>query len=142
MDNVLVDFQSGIDLLDSWTKIKYAGRLDEVPGIFGKMKPVNGSIDAVSELAYHFDLYFLSTAPWRNPSAWSDKVEWLQTYLPRIAFKRLILTHHKNLNKGDFLVDDRLKNGADRFEGELILFGSEEYTGWDQVKSYLLDKAE
>ena len=37
MDNVLVDFQSGIDQLDEETKKKYDGNLDEVPGIFSLM---------------------------------------------------------------------------------------------------------
>lgn len=32
MDNVLVDFQSGIDKLEESTKKEYEGRLDEVPG--------------------------------------------------------------------------------------------------------------
>ena len=34
MDNVLVDFASGIAKLDAKTIKEYAGKLDEVPGIF------------------------------------------------------------------------------------------------------------
>ncbi|MDO4770663.1 hypothetical protein [Porphyromonas sp.] len=34
MDNVLANFQSGIDRLDEATLQAYEGRLDEVPGIF------------------------------------------------------------------------------------------------------------
>ncbi|HDR68470.1 MAG TPA: hypothetical protein ENN61_05400 [Bacteroidaceae bacterium] len=141
MDNVLVDFQSGIKQLDRWTRIKYAGRLDEVPGIFSKMKPMDGAIEAVKKLSRHYDLYILSTAPWNNPSAWTDKLNWIKKYLPLIGLKRLILTHNKHLNKGDFLVDDRIKNGADRFEGELIQFGSEKFPDWRTVSAYLLGKA-
>jgi len=55
--------------------------------------------------------YILSTSPWKNPSAGIHKVEWVQKYLADKpddpAYKRLILTHHKNLNKGDFRIDDR-----------------------------------
>lgn len=40
MDNVLVDFQSGIDQLDLTTKIKYMGRYDEVSGIFARNCPI------------------------------------------------------------------------------------------------------
>ena len=75
-----------------------------------------------------------------NPSAWSDKLEWVKINLGDGAYKRLILTHHKNLNKGDFLVDDRQKNGAGEFAGELILFGSERFPDWPAVTKYLLDK--
>ena len=46
----------------------------------------------------------------------------------------------KNLNKGDFLIDDRTKNGAGEFEGELILFGSEKFPDWKRVCEYLEEK--
>ncbi|MBQ9558513.1 MAG: 2-C-methyl-D-erythritol 4-phosphate cytidylyltransferase, partial [Bacteroidaceae bacterium] len=69
MDNVLVDFQSGLDQTSEETKAKYAGRLDEIPGLFGKMKPMEGAVEAVRELQKHYDLFILSTAPWKNPSA-------------------------------------------------------------------------
>lgn len=58
-------------------------------------------------------------------------------YLGDYAHKRLIISHHKNLNKGDFLIDDRTKNGAGDFTGELILFGSEKYPNWQTVCAYL-----
>lgn len=40
MDNVLVDFQSGLDQVSDEIKAEYAGRLDEIPGLFAKMKPM------------------------------------------------------------------------------------------------------
>ena len=81
MDNVLVDFQSGLDQQSEQTLQQYAGRLDEIPGLFGKMKPLVGAIDAVHQLNEYYDLFILSTAPWNNPSAWSDKVKWVTEYL-------------------------------------------------------------
>lgn len=80
-----------------------------------------------------------SLHPHGNPSAWSDKLKWVKKHLGNNAYKRLILTHHKNLNKGDFLIDDRIKNGAEEFEGELILFGSDEYPDWRSIVEYLLN---
>ena len=47
VDNVLVDFQSGIDRLDEATKQAYEGNLDDVPGIFVLMDPMPGAIEAV-----------------------------------------------------------------------------------------------
>ena len=58
------------------------------------------------------------------------------------AYKRLILSHHKHLNIGHFLIDDRLHNGADQFNGELIRFGSGEFPDWKTVTQYLLSKVE
>jgi 5'-nucleotidase len=57
------------------------------------------------------------------------------------AYKRLILTHHKNLNKGGFLIDDRTKNGADKFEGEHIHFGTEKFPDWKTVMEYIMQFA-
>jgi len=144
MDNVLVDFKTGIDRLPEHVQQEYEGRLDDVPGIFGLMDPMPGAIDAVNKLSEYFDLYVLSTAPWKNLSAWSDKALWIQKYFGSeqgsLFYKRLIISHHKNLNKGCFLIDDRENNGAKNFEGELILFGSEGFEDWEKVTEYLMNK--
>lgn len=141
MDNVLVDFRSGIQKLDDLTREKYKGRFDDVPGIFSLMEPMPMAVQSYEELSSLFDTYILSTAPWDNPSAWSDKLEWVKKHLGKPAYKRLTLTHHKNLNIGDFLVDDRPGNGAEDFQGEWIEFGSEEYPDWESVVRYLRNKS-
>lgn len=141
LDNVLVDFQSAFPHVDPALMAKFSGHLDDIPGIFALMQPMPNALQAFEELAALFDTYLLSTSPWDNPSAWSDKLLWVQRYLGPSAYKRLILTHHKNLNVGDFLVDDRQKNGADRFSGELILFGSPEFPDWPSVSTYLRRRA-
>lgn len=138
MDGVLVDFQSGIDKLSEEVKKEYEGRLDEVPGIFSLMDPMPGAINAVHKLAKHYDVYILSTAPWNNPTAANDKVAWVTRYLDDVFHKRMVITHCKNLCKGDFLIDDREKNGAGQFEGEWIHFGSARFPDWDSVLEYLL----
>jgi 5'(3')-deoxyribonucleotidase len=118
MDNVLVDFKSGIDQQSSEILKEYEGRLDEIPGLFGKMSPMPGAIEAMHMLQPHFDLFILSTAPWNNPSAWSDKVKWVTRYLDDIFHKRIVITHRKDLCQGDYLIDDRGKNGTSEFCGE------------------------
>ncbi len=142
MDNVLVDFQSGINRLSEETKREYEGRLDEVPGIFSLMEPIPYAVESVIFLAEYFDVYILSTAPWKNPSAWTDKANWVHKYFgiekDTVFHKRLIITHRKDLNKGDYLIDDRTKNGAGEFQGELIQFGSEEFPDWKTVTEYLV----
>lgn len=138
MDNVIVNFQSGIDRLETVDLINYEGRLDEVPGIFGLMDPIGGAIEAYHKLTQYYDCYILSTAPWENDSAWSDKAKWVKKHLGEVAHKRLILTHNKNLNKGDYLIDDRTKNGAGEFEGEHIHFLTEQFPNWNSVLNYLI----
>lgn len=138
MDGVLVNFQSGIDKLSEEVRREYEDNLDEVPGIFGLMEPMEGAIEAVHRLQEHYDVYILSTAPWKNPSAWSDKVLWVTKYLDDVFHKRMVITHCKNLCEGDFLIDDRGKNGTSEFKGEWIAFGSERFPDWASVLSYLL----
>ncbi len=137
MDNVLVDFPSGILQTPEDVQLEYEDRLDEVPHIFSKMQPIEGAVAAFEELSTLFDTYILSTAPWENATAWSDKLDWVKKYLGKPAHKRLILSHHKNLNNGHFLVDDRKKNGVDRFKGVHIHFGTNDFPNWNSVTSYL-----
>ena len=137
MDNVLVDFPSGIALVPEEIQREYEDRLDEVPSIFSLMKPIDGAVESFNELSSLFDTYILSTAPWENPSAWSDKLLWVKKHIGQGAHKRLILSHHKNLNDGHFLVDDRTKNGVDRFRGEHIHFATSRFPDWATVSAYL-----
>lgn len=141
MDNVLVDFPSAFSQIDRSVLEEYKDDKDEIPGIFSLMKPMEGAVNAFNQLADLFDTYILSTAPWENQSAWSDKLQWVKKYLGEKAHKRLILSHNKHLNTGDYLVDDRTKNGADRFTGEHIHFGQENFPNWGSVVEYLKAKA-
>jgi 5'(3')-deoxyribonucleotidase len=49
-----------------------------------------------------------------------------------------VITHCKHLCEGDYLIDDRGKNGASEFKGERIQFGSDRFADWKSVLSYLL----
>ena len=137
MDNVLVDFKSGIARLPKETVEKYGDDMDDVPGIFSMMDPMPGAIDAFHRIAEKYDTYILSTAPWENPLALSDKVIWVKRYLGDVAKKRLIISHHKNLNRGDYLIDDRTRHWAGEFIGEHIHFGTEKFPDWESVLTYL-----
>ena len=148
MDNVLVDFQSGLDQVSEEKKAEFADdgkgkpHYDDIPGIFALMKPMPGAINAVHELQKHYDLYILSTAPWGNPSAWADKVKWVTEHLDDVFHKRMVITHHKDLCQGDYLIDDRGKHGTGEFAGEWIAFGSEQFPDWQSVLDYLLPQQE
>ena len=138
MDGVLVDFFSADSQLSNDVLEKYADNKDNIPGIFSLMQPIEGAIEAYEQLSQKYDTYILSSAPWDNPSAWSDKLVWVKKYLGEQAHNRLILSHNKNLNMGDYLIDDRLKKGVLEFEGEHIHFGTEKFPDWQSVLNYLL----
>ena len=141
MDNVLVDFPSAFDKVPKRYLITHKDKMDEIPGIFSLMTPLPGAVESFNELSSIFDTYILSTSPWENASAWTDKLNWVKNNLGASAYKRLILSHHKNLNVGDFLIDDRLANGVDKFIGEHIHFGTDKFPNWENVVNYLKQKA-
>ena len=144
MDNVIVDFRTGINRLSPEVQKQYEGNLDEVPGIFSLMDPMDGAVESVKQLSERYDTYVLSTAPWANPSAWSDKVKWIHQYFGdqkgTPLFKRLILSHHKHLNDGHYLIDDRTANGAGDFKGMHIHFGQQDWPDWETVTQFLLNQ--
>ena len=140
MDGVLVDFDSGVNRLSTLMFELYKDHFDDAPGIFALMDPMPGAIEAVERLDSRFDVYILSTAPWNNPSAWSDKLNWVKMHLGEAFTKKLILCHHKDLLLGDFLIDDRDKHGTSSFQGEWIHFGSPQFPDWSIVEIYLNSK--
>jgi len=113
-DNVLVDFHSGIDRLAPEIRERESARpepaFDEVPGIFASTDPMRHAVECFTELSRLFDTYILSTAPWDKPSVWINKIEWVGRHFgsgtSSPAYKRIILSHHNNLNHGDFIVAD------------------------------------
>jgi 5'-nucleotidase len=156
MDGVIVNFQTGIDRLSAEVRAQFPNdkNIDEAEGIFGLMDPFEGAVEAVVKLANSdkLDVFILSTAPWRNPSAWSDKLAWIQDHFGEDEdsplYKRVILSHRKDLNQGDFLIDDRKKNGAEDFGGLHIHFGEANekeqrdgsFPDWDSVLKYFRDQ--
>lgn len=141
MDGVLVDLAAKIaeypkEIVEQFEK---DDMVDQMPSLFLDPPPISGAIDAFNKFVNSdkYDVYILSTAPWENPSAWMHKRLWVEEHLGKGAYKRLILSHNKNLNVGDYLIDDRTKNGAGEFGGELIQFGSSKFPNWASVIDYL-----
>lgn len=148
MDGVITDFEGAIaKLYPKFNNLPLDIRYKKVDSImsnhrrlFSKLKPIPYAIEYVNLLMDLFDVYFLSTPMWEIPESFMDKRIWLEKYFGDKATKRLILSHRKDLNRGHFLIDDTLRNGADRFKGELIQFGSVEFPDWETVYKYLIGK--
>jgi 5'-nucleotidase len=104
------------------------------PNVFQELTPVEGSVNAVNKLSdLGYDIYFLSTPMWSLPESFTGKRIWIERVFGDKYKKKLILTHRKDLNIGDYLIDDRENNGASKFKGELIKFGSKEFPNWNAV---------
>lgn len=151
MDGVIVDFGKAIE---DWfekhphLKERYKTHPDHIQGLFRIAPPIEGAIDAVKKLhnSGKYELFIATSAPWGNPQSLTDKRFWLEDYFGDIFHKRMFTTHRKDLLMGDYLIDDRLKNGAGEFSGELLRFGVDwendnspnEYPDWDSILDYLL----
>ena len=150
MDGVLVNLG---DEITRWfaahphLKQKFKDCPDHITGLFRFPKPMEGALDAVKKLqeSGKYELFIATSSPWGNPEALTDKRYWLEYWFGETFHKRLVTTHRKDLLVGDYLIDDRTKNGAADFPGEHLQFGINWETGkegpfpnWDSVLDYLL----
>jgi len=139
MDGVIADFAG------KWEKM-YGTKIDpyHIPptpsGFYRDLELIPGAYEAVRTLQTMFNVYFLSTAEWTNPSSFTDKRLWIEEKFGSIAHKKLILSNNKSLNIGNYLIDDRTVNGVSEFTGEFIHFGSPLFPNWNEVMTYLITK--
>jgi len=147
MDGVLADLGKGAKGHPEGNKPEYKKNPDDIPGIFRNLPPIAGAIEAVNKLldCNKFEMFILTTAPWNNPSAWSDKRLWIEQHFPKSFERKMIISHRKDLLLGDYLIDDRTARGASEFSGEHIHFGwdyvieeDNKYPTWQKVLEYLL----
>lgn len=150
MDGVLVDFEYAIkDFFINYPHLeeRYRDNPDHIHGIFRNPPPVGEAIEAVKKLADSgkYDLFIATAAPWGNPDAATDKRYWIEKYFGNLFHKKMFVTHRKDLLIGDYLIDDRVKNGAGEFSGELLQFGWNyeellwnKYPNWNSILDKLL----
>lgn len=107
-------------------------------GFFLNKKPIEGAVEAFKKLAKKYECHIVSTPVWSNPNCWKEKRVWIETHLGKEAHKRLTLTHNKHLFIGDIIIDDTTKHGVDKFKGEHIHFGQEQFPDWETVLTHLI----
>ena len=108
-------------------------------------EPIEGAIDAIKKLhnTDKYKLFIATTAPWYKPDSFTHKRLWIENHFKDLFRKKMFITHRKDLLMGDFLIDDRLKNGVENFKGELLRFGWDyEVEMWNEYPDWstILDK--
>lgn len=149
LDGVIADFDSAIELIhpgiSALPEEERRRVIHEVckgcSEFFQNLLLIEGAVEAVLTLFPQYEIYFLSTPMWDVPHSFSGKCIWLEKHFGELARKRLILSHRKDLQIGDFLVDDRKKHGSDAFRGEFIHFGQPPFPTWKETLRYLLQQA-
>jgi 5'-nucleotidase len=141
MDGVLADLGAAIAAHPDKGLPEYENDKDHLPNVFKSPPPISGAIEAVKKLhqSDKYELFIASTSPWENPDALTHKRLWLEKHFGDIFYKKAVFTHRKDLLIGDFLIDDRTKNGAAEFQGKHIHFGANgNYIDWSSVLKLLL----
>ncbi|WP_417532179.1 5' nucleotidase, NT5C type [Marinobacter lipolyticus] len=135
MDDTLCDFRGAFTkALKESPEMKYPQAQYR---FFADLQPIEGAIETVKLLidSDTYDPYILSAPSTRNPFSYAEKREWVEKHLGFDFCKRLILCAHKGLLRGDILIDDNIEGkGQDRFEGQLIHFGSGAFRNWTSIR--------
>jgi 5'-nucleotidase len=150
MDGVLVDFERSVhEHFEKYPYQKsiYKNHVDLIHNVFLNAKPIEGAIEAVKKLeeSGKYELFIATAAPWGNTESSSHKRIWIEQYFGKLFKRKMVVTHRKDLLMGDYLIDDRTKNGAGEFRGELLRFGwsyeenkMNEYPTWESILKKLL----
>ncbi|MFT5421992.1 MAG: 5'-nucleotidase [Candidatus Endobugula sp.] len=137
MDHVLCDYDLGYKA----HKAKYPDLPfpQSQPGLYINLLPIKGAVETFNWLSQQpeFSVYILTAPSMKNPHCYSEKRQWVEKYLGMPAVNNLIISAHKGLNRGDYLIDDCASGkGQENFEGQLIQFGSTHYPDWSSVRTY------
>ena len=136
MDETLCDNKNGWRKCSEEQRQQYAGRLHDLPGFFEALEPMPTAVKAFHTLAETYNVFVVTECPATNPSASAEKVRWTGHWLGVPAYNRVIVTNHKHLLYGDYLIDARMTGGAEEFMGTLLHFGEEPYRTWEDVLEF------
>lgn len=139
MDGVLCDYDSAFKLaIDAKSEQAYP---QAEYGFFASLPAIKDAIASVNHLRQNpkYDVYILTAPSIYNPLSYAEKRAWVEKHFDIALVNNLIICAHKNLLRGDYLIDDRLTgNGQDQFCGELFQFGSMQFRDWSAILNKLL----
>ncbi len=116
------------------------------PGFFREIPVMKDAQKVMEALNKRYDVFVVSSAL-EFPQSLPEKFAWLQDHFPFISWKQIVFCGSKNVIKGDYMIDDYLKN-LDYFDGEKLLYtaphnqllqGHNRVNNWQEVADLLLD---
>jgi len=138
MDDVLCDYTGAFQrALESNPKIAFP---QSQYGFFTALDPLPNAIESVKALweSSWADPYILTAPSVHNPLCYTEKRIWVERYLGIAFVDRLIICAHKELVKGQILIDDHADGkGQEHFGGRQIQFGTNQYPDWNAVMAEL-----
>lgn len=143
MDDTLCDYKSQIERYkEQFPEVEFP---QSVEGFFLEMNPISGAVAIANELFDYpaYEVYILTAPSIFNPLCYTEKRLWVENHLGFRWVERLIIAFDKGLLKGHYLVDDYIEGrGQEKFEGQLIHFGSDEFPNWETVGIYFINNLE
>ena len=135
MDGVLCDYVASLTAAkEKYPQLPFPQSL---PGFFLNMAAIDGAIETVNRLRESFDVWALTAPAVQNPLCYTEKRLWIENHFDLDFAHRTIISPNKSLLKGDYLIDDHATGrGQDRFEGQLIHFGTPAFSNWNMVSDY------
>jgi len=138
MDDTLCDLQAAaIQAKEQNPKMPYP---QAEYGFYANLAPLNGAVEAIETIyeSNEYEPWILTAPSLVNPMCYTEKRVWVENYIGMKMVERLIISPDKSLLKGDYLIDDNVRGrGQEKFDGELIQFGSDKYPSWSIVLEYL-----
>lgn len=131
MDGVLADFDKACTQAK-----KKPSELKLIRGVYRDLEVIPGAINAIEKIVeMGYEVWAMTKPPSKNPSAASEKIEWMYELFP--VFKdRIIITPDKGAvgEKRDFIIDDHPEwANVEKFRGTIIKFEN----NWDYIVDFL-----
>ena len=126
MDGTLVDYETGFGkvwcnkfpihrekswhieaCVDTPEAVAEIEAITHAKGFFLNLPPMAGAIKALAEMEAAGLALMVCSTPISSPYCAQEKIDWIAKHLGVHWIPRLVLTHTKNLIKGDILIDDK-----------------------------------
>ncbi|WP_323844362.1 5' nucleotidase, NT5C type [Microbulbifer magnicolonia] len=110
-----------------------------IPGFYAGLQPLPHAVETYRWLHEQeaFAVFVLTAPSTMNPHCYTEKRLWVEQHLGFDVVDRLIISAHKGLNRGHYLIDDNAEGrGQEYFEGELIHFGQTPFPDWLEVRRF------
>lgn len=91
-------------------------------GFFENIPLMPHSQEVIAKIQEKYEVFVVSAAT-EFPNSLSEKMTWLERYFPNIGWKHTVFCGHKYQIKGDYLIDDHIKN-FEKFEGKALWFNA------------------
>lgn len=115
------------------------------PGFFEDLEILPNAQEVIKKIQEKYEVFVVSAAT-EFPNSMIEKMLWLEKHFPNIGWKHTVFCGHKYQIKGDFLIDDHIKN-FEKFDGKAMWFNAfhnnftesshQKFNSWLDIANFL-----